>query len=359
MKITAKKIINICSVILGAAGLIILASSWKTYGPFVLAANSVKQLNNHFYYMEFKGDTQLDIFLKKGGAENNKQLAGYIEYLLRGKNINKVYKDQVPLNTGCASISCKTPEGEKVFGRNYDWENDQFKYGMIIKSSPKHGYKSISTVQLDFLGFGEDYKPESFGSRYLASAALIVPLDGMNEKGLCISDLMAGDQESTNQDDGKDDVTTTLAIRSILDFCADVPEALDFLENHDMHSVIGYAHHFAISDISGRSVVVEYVNNEMKVVESSTVTNHYLSEKRDAFNLENSTYRQNVLNERLEGNGVLSEKEVKQALCDIRAGQFKKNSKSWWSAVFNQTNLTVSYSLEENYEDGSAFTFKL
>lgn len=36
--------------------------------------------------------------------------------------------------------------------------------------------------------------------------------------------------------------------------------------------------HFPLSDASGRSVVVEYVNNEMKVTETQAVTNFYLTE---------------------------------------------------------------------------------
>ena len=47
-----------------------------------------------------------------------------------------------------------------------------------------------------------------------------------------------------------------------------------------MPSDIGAAHHYAISDATGRSVVVEYVDNRMEVVESAAVTNHYLCEAK-------------------------------------------------------------------------------
>lgn len=359
MKKIAKKIIKYTLRISGVIGICALLWSWNTYGKFVTAANSVKQLSDHFYYMEFKGDTQLREYLNKGGAEDNSQMAVFIENLLRGKKINKVYKDIVPLNTGCASISAKTPDGQKIFGRNYDWGEDEFKTGMIIKSTPKHGYKSISTTQLDFLGFGENFAPVSFGSKYLSSAALFIPLDGMNEKGLCISDLMAGDSEFTDQNNGKNDVTTTLAIRGILDFCADVPEAIAFLEKYDMHSVIGYAHHFAICDACGRSVVVEYIDNKMIITETNTVTNHYLGVQREVLSLENSTLRRNHLNQLLEEKTVLSENDVKQALYDIRASQYNRGSKSWWRAIFNQDELQVTYSLEENYAENATFNFKL
>jgi hypothetical protein len=47
-----------------------------------------------------------------------------------------------------------------------------------------------------------------------------------------------------------------------------------------MHSDIGSAHHYAIADASGRSVVVEYVDNKMVVTESPAVANHYLCEQK-------------------------------------------------------------------------------
>lgn len=348
-----KTIFRIASVL----GIIALIWSIITFCPFVKSAGSVKKLSDHFYYMEFNGNYQLNSLLKQGGAASNSELAVYIEQVLRGKKINKVFSEEVPLNTGCAALSTFTPDGEKVFGRNYDWDN--LNAAMIIKSNPKKGYKSISTTQLDFLGFGENYKPESFANRYLAAAAIFIPLDGMNEKGLCISDLMAGDNEETNQNTGKGDVTTTLAIRGILDFCATVSEAISFLEKYDMHSVIGAAHHFAISDATGRMVVVEYVNNKMIVTEADAVTNHYLGVTKDVPNSENSIYRLKLLQNRLNEKTTLTQDEMKQVLFDTRASQYNRNSKTWWRAVFNQNNLTVSYSLEENYEKSEEFNFKL
>lgn len=351
------KTIKIVLRIISCIGVLILIWSLWTYGPFVKSAGSVKKLSDHFFYMEFKGNYQLESLLKQGGAESNSEMAVYIEQILRGKKINKVFKNEVPLNTGCAALSAYSPDGKKLLGRNYDWDN--LNAAMIIKTNPRKGYKSISTTQLDFLGFGENYKPDSFANRYLAAAGIFVPLDGMNEKGLCISDLMAGDKEETNQNTGKGDVTTTLAIRGILDFCADVPEAIAFLEKYDMHSVIGSAHHFAITDASGRMVVVEYVNNKMIVTNADAVTNHYLGVNKDLPNSENSIYRLEVLQKKLAEKITLSEDEMKQALYDICASQFDKNSKTWWRAVFNQKDLTVSYSLEENYEKSAEFNFKL
>ncbi len=63
-------------------------------------------------------------------------------------------------------------------------------------------------------------------------------------------------------------------------------KALDLLGQHDMHASMGYMTHLAIADNTGRSVVVEYVNNEMVVAETPVVTNFCLAkrEKKDIGN---------------------------------------------------------------------------
>ncbi len=56
----------------------------------------------------------------------------------------------------------------------------------------------------------------------------------MNEKGLAVSVNMIQDSEDINQDTAKPDITTTTAIRLLLDKAADVEEALKLLRMHPM-----------------------------------------------------------------------------------------------------------------------------
>ena len=74
------------------------------------------------------------------------------------------------------------------------------------------------------------------------------PLDGMNKMGLVVADLMAGDQEETRQNTEKPDLTTTTAIRLLLDKAADVDEAIVLLGQYDMNASIGSAHRLSVAD---------------------------------------------------------------------------------------------------------------
>ena len=72
-----------------------------------------------------------------------------------------------------------------------------------------NGYESYSTSWLDFLGFGDYFVPESMKDKFISLATVYVPLDGINEKGLCVADLINGDNECTSQNTDKVDLIST------------------------------------------------------------------------------------------------------------------------------------------------------
>ncbi|MBQ3971899.1 MAG: linear amide C-N hydrolase [Selenomonadaceae bacterium] len=264
-------ILGILAVLL----LVTAAGAWTLFGTFIKAANSIRQLEDGLYAMEYHGDYGFEEFLESGGAANEEILADFLtSYLSRGffKSGGKVE----PGTFGCSTICMQDEDGDTLFGRNFDWGECR---SIIVHTIPSAGYESVSTCCLDFLGFDESYSPDgSMMDRMLTLAAVYVPLDGMNEKGLIVADLMAGDKEETHQQTEKTDLTTTTAIRLLLDRAASVDEAIDLLRQYDMNSEIGAAHHLSIADASGRSVVVEYVDGKMLVTETTVVTNHYLNE---------------------------------------------------------------------------------
>ena len=61
---------------------------------------------------------------------------------------------------------------------------------------------------------------------------------------------MAGDNAETHQETGKPALTTTSALKYLLNRAATVDEAVELLRGIDMHSDIGSAHHYAIAAVS-------------------------------------------------------------------------------------------------------------
>lgn len=308
---------------------------------------SLKQLDDGLFFFEYIGDYGFDVFLEQGGAKVNEDIAKYLGEFIAAKKYISPAKDEksnvritIP-DFGCSSIVAKKENGDAIFGRNYDWMRDSS--AVIIHTKPDSGYESISTSSLEFIGLKRNWKPNrSHKKNEIILACIYVPLDGMNEKGLYISNLVAGDKEKTAQNTGKTSVTTTTAIRLVLDKAATVDEAIALLENHDMHSVIGFAHHFAIADASGKSVAVEWVDNKMYVSETKVLTNFYVTESpKKGQGCQPTSY--NCLKELGDKNNwILDANQIRDGLKDVKY-------KTTWSCVYEPSDKRITYYLRENF----------
>lgn len=346
-----KKSVKITLIVIAVIILVIillLAGAWSMFGVMITAANTIQKQEDGLYSMEYEGDYGFDEFLAKGGASSDSEVAAYLtEYLSHG--FYKAEPDLALGQFGCSTICTSDKDGNTLFGRNYDWEKCS---GIIVHTKPEDGYESVSTCALDFLGFGEDYTPDgSMGERMMTLAAVYVPLDGMNEKGLMIADLIAGDDEVTNQGTDKADLTTTTAIRLLLDKAADVDEAVALLGQYDMNSSIGSAHHLFIADASGKSVAVEYIGGEMVVTDTNILTNHYLAQAKYGIGSEQSHKRFDTLTGYTDSTDMDGIRDMLKSVAQFNFPQDEGSyEKTMWSAVYSPSDLTVRFYFNENYE---------
>jgi penicillin V acylase-like amidase (Ntn superfamily) len=151
--------------------------------------------------------------------------------------------------------------GEVIFGRNFDFG---YTPSMQVKTTPKDGYASISTVNLTFAGYSKDDLPEGLNS-FLALAGPYLPFDGVNEKGVAIA-LLAVHEASLQYDESKITLNTTTAIRLVLDYAANVDEAVALLKEYNIYFSGDIDCHFLIADASGESVIVEYWDGQLQTV---------------------------------------------------------------------------------------------
>lgn len=335
-------------IIFGIVFLILLVGG-LLLGKYIISKDKtaetelIKKLDEGIYFIEYTEDYGFDTFLEEGGAASEEEMGKYLsEFLSDGK-------DDVQPKTekqGCSTIQGKNKNDEYLFGRNFDWKDCTI---MIVKTKPENGYASISTCNVDFLGLGEEYLKETSKNKILGLSAIYVPLDGMNEKGLCVADLLILTDENTNQETGKSNLTTTTAIRLLLDKAANVEEAIALLEQYDMHSSIGMMHHLAIADAEGNSVVVEYIDNELKVTQTPVVTNFYLTEgEKYGIGIMGSDQRYDVLMEYCESGKNSSELEIKNALQSVSQNQ---GNITVWSIIYNQHTKNADYYFKGNYEN--------
>lgn len=340
-KVRLKYIVSIFWVLLSVAFIIFLILFQRN----IRTATSVKKLEDGLYSMEYKGDYRFNDFLEQGGASDDLAVAEFV--------IQDVFHDLLPIDLrggtfGCSTISARTPEGEAVFGRNFDWGTCT---ALVVQTNPAEGYDSVSTVNMDFLNLGLDM-PEETQMRLLSVAAPFAPMDGMNEKGLCVAVLMIQDGPGFHQDTGKPDLTTTTAVRLLLDQAADVEEAVELLARYDMHASAGMMVHFALADAEGHSVVVEYIDNEMAVTETPVVTNYYLTPgEKYGIGTEESKVRYAMLEDMLQSGSSFTMDGIRDALDSVSKHNFDSEFASTkWSIVYNQSTGEAHYYHRENYQ---------
>lgn len=332
-------------LIVSAAGL-----AWL-FRSEIQTVNSIETVDDYgFYTMTYAGDYGFDDFLQVG-ASNDKELIDFVtKRLLKGLPITITGPD-----LSCSTFNAATPDGEYILGRNFDMN---YSPGMLVYTKPDHGYASISMVNLAFLGYKDEYMPDTFGNKILALAAPYVPMDGINEKGLAIGVLWLP-EEPTCQDTGKIDINSTTAIRMLLDKAATVDEAVAMLKEYDMHDSADSCFHYQIADAEGNSVIVEYVDNEMHVLKPETTyqacTNFFLT-PGEKYNLGEGQDRYQIVMDGLkEKEGVMTAQEGMALLKAARMiDQLDEKTgivyETQWSAIYHNNDSSVDLTIGQDYE---------
>ena len=317
----------------------------EEHSMFITPTSEVTELEQGLSMVQYTGNYGLEQFLGQGGASSDAEVLEFLSGNLFPQLSGVEFSEN---RFGCSTISVQDPEGESLFGRNFDWNQSD---AWIVLSKPEDGYSSVSTVNRDFIGAGGadlDQIPEETQ----VAAAIYAPLDGMNERGLCVSVNMIQDASRIEQDTDRPDLTTTTAVRLLLDRAATVDEALELLGQYDLHSSMGLMVHFALADREGRSVAVEYVDNEMIVTDTPVVTNFYLaSGEKNGIGTVQSHTRYEILMEQIEEQETMDMETVRDCLALVSKGNFGEFESTEWSIVFHQGSGEVRYYHRENYED--------
>ena len=317
------------------------------FGSEIASMATVSRVGDtELFTMNFKGDYGFDSFLAQGASSDAEVVSFISKQLLKGLPL----KFDLP-ELGCSTFAAVTPDGDHIFGRNFDNFNTPV---LVVTTHPSDGYASISVVNLAFVGYNEAFMPIGLTDRFLTLASPFAPLDGVNEKGVSIGVLQL-DTAPTQQDTGKTNITTTTAIRLVLDKAASVDEALALLQQYDMRSSAGASYHFQIADATGKSVVVEYLDNAFTVIDSAYATNFVLAPGK-WYNDGGGQDRFAILAQKFaETGGVLTEQ---QGMDLLNAVHQSNQYPTQWSVVYNETKKTAELCLKSDYDDVYPFSLK-
>lgn len=359
----AKRILLITLISLVAVLAVMLAVFAAVYSSRFKTMSSIERLTDYedgfnVYRMDVEYDYDLDGIIASGITDTQSFIDAVVGEALPLLPI----KIKAP-DFSCSAFGLTLTDGDNVMGRNYDFRYDTS--AMLVYCAPEGGYKSVAFAALD--NVSANNADGSIKSKFACLTAPFICLDGMNEKGVSIA-VLTLDSEPTAQDTDKPNISTTLAIRLILDRAASTAEAIELLKQYDMIASSGRDYHFYINDASGDGRVVEWDchsdTRELVATPVRTVTNFF-------------TIYKDLVTEAKE-NGIYGhgkDRYVKiEAVFEAADGSFTGDvawnalksasqlpvpddvtSNTQWSIVFNNTDRTLEFVLRRNWEDVIAY----
>ena len=392
-------------VAIATAGVATLYGIW---GKELNSISSIKEIipahpenkAGKVYEMTMDGGYYFDEFIEQGGVSNDTDLIQFI--------VDNITKGIIPISmeapeVGCSSFTTIDENGNHLFGRNYDFASTS---SLILHTNPGNGrHASISSVDLQFLGLGDGIN--GLIDNLTAIAAAYAPLDGMNDAGVSCGIYMSyqgpGDLSySTDQQTEKPDLTSTTMLRMILDYADDVDEAVELVKKYDFHDSANSSFHYMVADKSGKSAILEWVNedetdstdidgtkrvlkvyyndqdkilgedeaqNNFQYITNFIVTPGYYANEtqEDMKGLDRYNYIKETINpDGSNTEGHFSKEQSLKLLEDLGRRKWNQtvgsdsNNITVWSVLYDLDNLEATWiSNEEFGEEGSVFTFSL
>ncbi len=311
---------------------IVIGLSIVLYNPVRTVASLTKVDDYPLFVMKYKGTYLFDWFAKKGT-----EWGVY----------RKVYQTLNP--AACTSFAAFGAQGEKTFGRNFDW---QHRSSLLLYTAPPGGYASVSMVDLFYLGL-EGKQEIGWAERCVLLGAPYATIDGMNECGVAIAQNAIPHCEPP-YDPKRPTLLCSQILRLVLDHARDVGQALELIQKYNVEFVNpGVIVHFHVADASGRSAIVEFVGGEMVVTRNrgpwQVSTNFLLCEEKPQ-GANSSCWRYNKVYQELARTQGSVAPDRAMALLEAAHLDF-----TVWSVVYGLTTGRIQVALGRDYKDIHTF----
>lgn len=314
---------------------------------------SLKKIDDYgMYQMTYYGDYGLDELLEQGFSSDKELESFIIKRLTHG----------IPVNIdvtggGCTSFAYTDDKGDTIYGRNFDFI---YSPSVQVFTYPENAYASVSTANLGFAGYDENNLPDTISNSFLTLAAPYLTFDGMNEMGVAISSLAVPEYDTGNQ--GRKMVNTSVIMRLVLDKAANIDEAIGLMKQYDIYFSGDIPCHFLLADSSGRSVLIEYYDGGLQVVEPTEecqVATNFIA--YNGLNIgegysEFDRYDM-AMNTLLENKCDLSEEEAMKLLAKVGVMD-GETDKLQWSVVYNLSECRGSIFAHRKPENAVEFVLE-
>ena len=224
------------------------------------------------------------------------------------------------ITLACTIFDTKNNKNEILVGRNFDWSKDNGQINFISSNKNSNG---MLIVSLD--------NPN-------------MPYEGMNDKGLFIA-ISAVPNTETTINILKPIRKSLEMIKVVLEKSSSINDAIKQFKKYSIAfgKFLGNPLiHFKIVQKDGQSIIIEYVNNKMVIIENNSkiMTNHYISNLKIKSDSKTSHQRYEVISNYQ--NNINSVKNTFEALEKV------KQRDTVWSNVYNLTNQEIYIKYKNN-----------
>jgi hypothetical protein len=255
----------------------------------------------------------------------------------------------------CSLVSVISDKRIRLFGRNFDW---RYSPALLLFYQPADGFRSVSMVDLDYFFIAEEARrldKISLEDQMPLLDTYRMPFDGMNSQGLAIG-MAAVPFSDVPSNPELETVDSLAMIRRILDQAADVESALNILSTITPSWGGGPSLHYLISDSSGRSVLVEYFEGEMIILESAgtwQIATNFLQQSVDITQA-GQCWRYDQLNQALQDrSGEITMAQLMELLASVSQGG--EGSSTQWSIVYDFSQGDIEVVVGQGYANPYRF----
>jgi len=328
--------------------------------------------DGELFSMDYSADYKLQEFIEADLISQSEVKSFAAKTLLK---LPEPVSSEAP-KPACSAFQAVTPDGDVIYGRNFDY---RFKDGssIMIRTRPRKGYMSLSMVSMNFVGLEGAQLMDGKTDVSILAAAPLMQMDGMNEKGFAISVLVVVANDCAKQyDESKHSIMTSVMMRMLLDRAATVDEALEMLTEYNYFSDGLQSerkpgnksnYHFLLSDATGHTVVLEYIKEGdpdsdspwvMNPVNERIATNHFRSKGWKHIGRQDERWLQ--MNKTLEeSGGILTEAEGMKLLDSVHQTPHDNHEgKTQWSVIYNLTRRTATVCVNGKYDKSYKFSLK-
>lgn len=254
-------------------------------------------------------------------------------------------------NWCCTCFSAYGQGEAPFFGRNFDW---RYQAALLLFTDPPDAFASVSMVDIHYCGYDLNPNLATLKSREALLNSPFMPFDGLNEKGVAIG-IMAVPYVELPSDPQKRTLNELSVVRLVLDYAENTDHAISLIQKYNI-SMNEVPLHFLIADRTGKSALIEFVDNKMQVMfnqEAFQVSTNFI-----VFNTLNNVLGKcwrydkayQVLKDK---SGQISNVEAKDILQSV------SQNNTMWSAIYNMKSGDIQIVPGRKYSTNHQFKLKM